>query len=362
MKFLWRTLQRWCCLFTCLKTNAVHIEVAKSLNTDSCLAAVTRFIARRGYSNTIISDNGTNFVGAANELKSFMNELDKAKRESDLDQKKIVWKFNQPGAPHFGGIRERLVQCCKKDMIAFLDNRSPSDEVLSTTMSLVEQTLIARPLTAVSDDSEDLTALKPNHFLLGREKVSAPFVPSSERYHDLRKICKTLQSYADMIWKRWTRKYLPQKNQRSKWSKEHVRNLKEGELVWLVDDSVKSSRDVSNADTGTPIQSTHRWQTYPENNLMSMCSHLLIPVLITSDALKWSSYDVHWRDGGASSLNNECSTHRSSTIIGHRLMSSCSDKIHCETWLLKYHHQRQRNKFRRSSQRVEITHERVRQS
>ena len=40
-----------------------------------------------------------------------------------------------------------------------------------------------------------------------------------------------------MIWKRWTRKYLPQWNQRSKWSKEHVRNLKEGELVWLVDDS-----------------------------------------------------------------------------------------------------------------------------
>ena len=42
-----------------------------------------------------------------------------------------------------------------------------------------------------------------------------------------------------MIWKTWTREYLPQWNQRSKWSKEHVRNLKKGELVWLVDDSVK---------------------------------------------------------------------------------------------------------------------------
>ena len=42
-----------------------------------------------------------------------------------------------------------------------------------------------------------------------------------------------------MISKRWTCKYLPQWNQRSKWSKEHVRNLKEGGLVWLVDDSVK---------------------------------------------------------------------------------------------------------------------------
>ena len=239
VKFLRRTLKRWCCIFTCLTTRAVHIEVAQSLDTESSLAAVTRFIARRGYPNTIISDNGTNFVGAANELKAFMNEWDKAKIESDLAQKKIVWEFNPPGAPHFGGIWERLVQSCKKVMIAILDNRSLTDEVLSTTMCLVEQTLNARPLTAVSDDPEDLTALTPNHFLLGRENASAPFMPSSERYHDLRKSFKTAQAYADMIWKRWTREYLPQWNQRSKWSKEHVRNLKEGELVWLVDDSVK---------------------------------------------------------------------------------------------------------------------------
>ena len=56
------------------------------------------------------------------------------------------------------------------------------------------------------------------------------------------KVCtsfKTAQAYADMIWKRWTREYLPQWNQRSKWSKEYVRNLKERELVWMVDDSVK---------------------------------------------------------------------------------------------------------------------------
>ena len=122
-------------------------------------------------------------------------------------------------------------------MIAILDNRSLTDEVLSTTMCLVEQTLNARPLTAISEDPEDLTSLTSNHFSLGRENASAPFMPSSERYPDLRKSFKTAQAYADMIWKRLTREYLPQ--WRSLWSKEHVRNLKEGELVWLVDDSVK---------------------------------------------------------------------------------------------------------------------------
>ena len=147
----------------------------------------------------------------------------KAKIESDLAQRKIVWKLNPSGAHDCGGICERLVQSCEKLMSAVvLDNRSLTDEVLSTTKCLVEQTLNARPVTAVR-----------------RENASASFMPSNERYNDLRKSFKTAQAYADMIWKRWTQEYLPQWNQRSKWSKEQVRNLKEGELVWLFDDSVK---------------------------------------------------------------------------------------------------------------------------
>ena len=145
----------------------------------------------------------TNFVGASNELKTILNEWDKAKIESDLEQKKVVWKFNPTGASPFGGIWERLLQSSKKVMIAILDIRSLTDGVLSPTICLVEQTLIARTPTAVSDDPEDLTALTPNHFLLGRENASAPFMPSSERYHDLGKSFKMAQAYADVIWKRW---------------------------------------------------------------------------------------------------------------------------------------------------------------
>ena len=54
---------------------------------------------------------------------------------------------------------------------------------------------------SMNDDLEDLTALTPNHFLLGRQNASAPIMPSIECYHDLRKSLKTAQEYADMIWK-----------------------------------------------------------------------------------------------------------------------------------------------------------------
>ena len=48
VKFMRKTMKRWSCLFTCLTTRAVHIEVVPSLETETCLTAITRFIARRG--------------------------------------------------------------------------------------------------------------------------------------------------------------------------------------------------------------------------------------------------------------------------------------------------------------------------
>jgi len=52
------------CLFTCLVTRAVHLEMTKSLETDSFINTLRRFIARRGPPSDIYSDNGTNFVEA----------------------------------------------------------------------------------------------------------------------------------------------------------------------------------------------------------------------------------------------------------------------------------------------------------
>ena len=40
VKFLRKTMKRWCCLFTCLTTRAIHIVVVGNLDTDLCLVAV----------------------------------------------------------------------------------------------------------------------------------------------------------------------------------------------------------------------------------------------------------------------------------------------------------------------------------
>ena len=59
-------LKRYGVLFTCLTTRAVHVEIANTLNTDSFIMALRRFIARRGQVVEIRSDNGGNFLSAEN--------------------------------------------------------------------------------------------------------------------------------------------------------------------------------------------------------------------------------------------------------------------------------------------------------
>ena len=68
---------------------AVHIEVVPKLDMDSCLNAIFRYIARRGKPSTIISDNGSNFVGAEREFAEYVAAWTKEGIEEHLIQQVI---------------------------------------------------------------------------------------------------------------------------------------------------------------------------------------------------------------------------------------------------------------------------------
>ena len=148
------------------------------------------------------------------------------------------WRFNPPGAPHFGGVWERLVRSCKKAMFFILSNRVVTPEVLETVLTLVEQTLNARPITPVSSDPSDLEALTPNHFLLGRSTNALPMYDASATGIPLKKLYKQSEAIANEVWTRWLKEYLPTINGRSKWSKS-TETIRVGDLVWLVDPTLK---------------------------------------------------------------------------------------------------------------------------
>ena len=110
--------KRYLCLFTCLATRAVHLEVAFSLDTDSFLNACFRVASRRGLPEDIVCDNDTNFVGRSNELKD-LKALNNKKIQHTTLSYGVNWHFNPLLAPHFSGVHEIMIKAAKKAITPF---------------------------------------------------------------------------------------------------------------------------------------------------------------------------------------------------------------------------------------------------
>ena len=229
-------LKRYGCLFTCLAVRAIHIEVVETLETDSFLNALQRFVCRRGQVRMIRSDNGTNFVGAAKELCAAATRWNQNRVYDFLRQKSIEWRFNPPAASHMGGAWERQIRTIRKVLSAVMKQQAVSDECLSTLMCLVESIINSRPLTTVSNDHHDLEPLTPNHLLLLRSGASLPTGEFVKQDLYSRKRWRQVQYLADVFWRRWTREYLPTLQLRRKWMIK-TKNLEVGDVVIIADDN-----------------------------------------------------------------------------------------------------------------------------
>ena len=126
-------------------------------------------------------------------------------------------------------------------MYDILGNRRVTEEVLRTTLCLVEQSLNARPITAVSSDPLDLEALTPNHFILGQHAASFPSLSFEENFDHKKRFARA-HSYANAIWTRWMREYVPSLNRRAKCHNQSDVKLKAGDLVWVIEPDTPLAR------------------------------------------------------------------------------------------------------------------------
>nr|XP_014283285.1 uncharacterized protein LOC106685238 [Halyomorpha halys] len=155
-----------------MSTKAVHLEVLSTLETEFFLAALDRFIARRGKPIRIYSDCGTNFVGASRKLKEFEKSYSSPSSQDNITdhtaRQSIEWSFIPPSTSHFGGIWEAGIKAPKALLHRVLGETPLTFEELSTLFSKIEAVLNSRPLVPVSSDPECIEALTPGHFLVGR--------------------------------------------------------------------------------------------------------------------------------------------------------------------------------------------------
>ncbi len=176
-----KQLKRYGVLFTCLASRGIHIETATSLETDSFISALRRFIGRRGPVREMRSDCGTNFIGAERELTTAVQEMNHNRLKEVLSNEYhadwiIDWKRNPPAASHMGGVWERLIRTIRTILSTLMREHGQAldDESLRTLLIEVECIVNSRPLTFPSSDAQDLHPLTPNHILTMKSKVVLP--------------------------------------------------------------------------------------------------------------------------------------------------------------------------------------------
>lgn len=164
------------CVFVCMATKAVHLELISDLTAEGFMAGYRRFSARRGPCLHIHSDCGTNFIGANKmiilDLKKFQDQwLNDIK---PLTVRGVAWHFNPPSAPHAGGLWEAAVKSMKNLLNKHLANTLLTYEEFSTLLVQIEGCLNSRPLGVLRDNTEDQSVLTPSHFLTGVPLFSNP--------------------------------------------------------------------------------------------------------------------------------------------------------------------------------------------
>ena len=233
-------VKRYGVLFTCLVVRAIHIEVVHSLDTESFINALRRFIARRGKPEEIRSDNGGNFVKGEKELREAVNAWNQQRIHESLLQRNIKWIFNPPASSHQGGVWERCIRTVRKVMKSLMREQVTDDEGLSTLMCEVESIVNGRPITKVSDDPRDLEALTPHHLLLLNPRSSIPPGKFMKEDNYVQRRWRQVQYLADVFWRRWIREYLPSLQERQKWNKKR-RNVAVDDIVLVLDEKTPRS-------------------------------------------------------------------------------------------------------------------------
>ena len=144
----------------------------------------------------------------------------------------VGWRFNPPAAPHFGGIWESAVKSVKHHLRRVIGDTSLTFEEMTTLLTQVEACLNSRPIQVLTDDPDDLEALKPGHFLIG-EPLSAVPEPSLDQLSTSRlSRWQMIQHMRDSFWTRWSAEYLQQLQARSKGQK-HQDPLEVNDLVLI---------------------------------------------------------------------------------------------------------------------------------
>lgn len=219
-------------LINCLSSRAIHLEPLEGMDSASFINALRRFFAVRGVCKTIVSDHGTNFIGALSESNNLQQVRDNVAAQG------ISWTLNPVGASHFGGAFERKIGSVRRALEAYLlvQGYSLTRDELYTVLQEAASVVNSTPLYPGPEGPQEPLALSPSMLLTLKTPESTDSVPTTEddAWAYGRRRWRKVQFLADSFWKYWKNHYIQNLTRRTKWKKEKA-DLKEGDIVLLRD-------------------------------------------------------------------------------------------------------------------------------
>lgn len=184
-------------------------------------------------------DNGRNFVGARRQLDELCRLFNDQNFQSSVsrqaNEEQIEFRFIPARSPNFGGLWESAVKSFKLLFKRTIGLRTLLFDEMSTILTQLEAVLNSRPLTPLSNDPDDFEALTPGHFLIQRPLTAIPEPDLDGIPENRLSAFQKAQRYTQLLWKKWSKLYLSDLHNRTKWTVRR-NNITIGTMVVLKDE------------------------------------------------------------------------------------------------------------------------------
>lgn len=207
--------------------------IAVDCSTMEFLQVLRRFFAIRGKPKMIISDNGSQFVGAERQLRQMVKGWREEELKEFCAENQVTWKFTTTLAPHQNGCAEALVKSCKHALKKAVGDQRLTPFELHTYFQEVANLVNEKPIGRMPNDPDDGSNMCPNDVVFGRASSRVPQGPFRETKNPKERV-EFVQKIVNAFWRSWIRDVFPLLVSRRKWNVDR-RKVRVDDVVVVAD-------------------------------------------------------------------------------------------------------------------------------
>jgi hypothetical protein len=231
-------IEAWCCIFTCMTSRVIHLELCTDRSIDTFLMAFRRFSCIRAHPKLVWSDRGTNFVGSQKYVQEMVESWDIPKIKCSFLEfgTSFEWCWNVPKASYMNGVVESLIKSVRRALESSCKMIAYTEEQWRTCLAEVTFLVNSRPLYPASGNIWEEPPITRNDLIIG-PNFGVP-QPEEEEQVNPRHLSKSVQKRVCQFWQCWMRYFAPNLLIGLKWH-EKKDNVGVGDLVLEIDGNRK---------------------------------------------------------------------------------------------------------------------------